>query len=118
MQKCPQDLSCVVTNIRHSPRIPGNIAVIVQLLHNISTALLTNVNEAKMQVSTLECLGGQFWGEECRLVGVFCELLGACVFYLRWAAWVGGGESAGHEPDTTFAPVRWYMPSPQDWVVK
>ncbi|XP_062954382.1 adhesion G-protein coupled receptor F2-like [Cynocephalus volans] len=49
MQKCPADLSCVIRNIRQSPRIPGNIAVIVQLLHNISTVLLTDVDEAKMQ---------------------------------------------------------------------
>nr|XP_021547758.1 adhesion G-protein coupled receptor F2 isoform X2 [Neomonachus schauinslandi] len=49
MQKCPEDLSCVLRNIRQSPRIPGNIAVIVQLLHNISTVLLTGVDEAKMQ---------------------------------------------------------------------
>ncbi|XP_077018133.1 putative adhesion G protein-coupled receptor F2P isoform X2 [Tamandua tetradactyla] len=49
MQRCPKDLSCVIKNIQQSPRIPGNIAVIVQLLHNISTALLTEVDEAKMQ---------------------------------------------------------------------
>ncbi|XP_073938090.1 adhesion G-protein coupled receptor F2 isoform X2 [Castor canadensis] len=49
MQKCPMDLSCVIKNIQQSPRIPGNIAVIVQLLHNISTVLMTNVDEAKMQ---------------------------------------------------------------------
>uniref|UniRef100_A0A8C0KIJ8 Adhesion G protein-coupled receptor F2 n=1 Tax=Canis lupus dingo TaxID=286419 RepID=A0A8C0KIJ8_CANLU len=49
MQKCPKDLSCVLRNIQQSPRIPGNIAVIVQLLHNISTVLLTGVDEAKMQ---------------------------------------------------------------------
>ncbi|XP_047413123.1 adhesion G-protein coupled receptor F2 [Sciurus carolinensis] len=49
MQKCPTDLSCVIRNIQRSPRIPGNIAVIVQLLHNISTTLLTDVDEAKMQ---------------------------------------------------------------------
>ncbi|XP_077874646.1 adhesion G-protein coupled receptor F2 [Ictidomys tridecemlineatus] len=49
MQKCPKDLSCVIKNIKRSPRIPGNIAVIVQLLHNISTALLTDVDEAKMK---------------------------------------------------------------------
>ncbi|XP_014638126.1 PREDICTED: adhesion G-protein coupled receptor F2 [Ceratotherium simum simum] len=49
MQKCPRDLSCVIRNIQQSPRIPGNIAVIVQLLHNISTVLLTDVDEAKMQ---------------------------------------------------------------------
>ncbi|XP_025846822.2 putative adhesion G protein-coupled receptor F2P [Vulpes vulpes] len=49
MQKCPKDLSCVLRNIQQSPRIPGNIAVIVQLLHNISTVLLTGVDEVKMQ---------------------------------------------------------------------
>uniref|UniRef100_A0A673TV84 Adhesion G protein-coupled receptor F2 n=2 Tax=Suricata suricatta TaxID=37032 RepID=A0A673TV84_SURSU len=49
MQRCPEDLSCVIRNIRNSPRIPGNIAVIVQLLHNISTVLLTGVDKAKMQ---------------------------------------------------------------------
>ncbi|KAM7135702.1 putative adhesion G protein-coupled receptor F2P isoform 1-T2 [Molossus nigricans] len=49
MQKCPKDLSCVITNIQHSPRIPGNIAVIVQLLHNISTMLSTDVDEVKME---------------------------------------------------------------------
>ncbi|XP_036173084.1 adhesion G-protein coupled receptor F2 isoform X4 [Myotis myotis] len=49
MRKCPQDLSCVVKKIQHSPRIPGNIAVIVQLLHNISTMLSTDVGEAKMK---------------------------------------------------------------------
>ncbi|KAM5325721.1 putative adhesion G protein-coupled receptor F2P isoform 2-T4 [Glossophaga mutica] len=50
LQRCPMDLSCVIKNIRRSPRIPGNIAVIVQLLHNISTAELpTNVDETKMQ---------------------------------------------------------------------
>ena len=51
MEKCPQDLSCVIRNIQKSPRIPGNIAVIVQLLHNISTVPMTDVDEAKMQVS-------------------------------------------------------------------
>jgi G protein-coupled receptor 111 len=50
------DLSCVIKNIQQSPRIPGNIAVIVQLLHNISTVLMTNVDEAKMQVSGLKYL--------------------------------------------------------------
>ncbi|XP_027627876.1 adhesion G-protein coupled receptor F2 isoform X2 [Tupaia chinensis] len=49
MQKCPRDLSCVIRNIQQSPRIPGNIAVIVQLLHNISTALSTDVDEVKMK---------------------------------------------------------------------
>ncbi|XP_004452851.2 putative adhesion G protein-coupled receptor F2P, partial [Dasypus novemcinctus] len=49
MQRCPKDLSCVLRNIQQSPRIPGNIAVIVQLLHNISTALSTHVDKAKMQ---------------------------------------------------------------------
>ncbi|XP_028366003.2 adhesion G-protein coupled receptor F2 [Phyllostomus discolor] len=50
LQRCPTDLSCVITNIQRSPRIPGNIAVIVQLLRNISTAeQLTNVDETKMK---------------------------------------------------------------------
>ncbi|XP_006882186.1 PREDICTED: probable G-protein coupled receptor 111 [Elephantulus edwardii] len=49
MQKCPEDLACVINGIRHSPRIPGNIAMIVELLHNISTELKSHVNEAKMQ---------------------------------------------------------------------
>ncbi|XP_037700778.1 adhesion G-protein coupled receptor F2 [Choloepus didactylus] len=49
MQRCPKDLSCAIKNIQQSARIPGNIAVIVQLLHNISTALLADVDEAKMQ---------------------------------------------------------------------
>ncbi|XP_016068139.1 PREDICTED: adhesion G-protein coupled receptor F2 [Miniopterus natalensis] len=49
MQKCPKDLSCVLSNIQRSPRIPGNIAVIVQLLRNISAMLSTDVDEAKMQ---------------------------------------------------------------------
>ncbi|XP_021570489.1 adhesion G-protein coupled receptor F2 [Carlito syrichta] len=49
LQKCPTDLSCVIKNIQRSPRIPGNIAVIVQLLHNISTEVVTNVDETKMQ---------------------------------------------------------------------
>ncbi|XP_055262876.1 adhesion G-protein coupled receptor F2-like isoform X2 [Moschus berezovskii] len=49
MEKCPRDLSCVIRNIQESPRIPGNIAVIVQLLHNISTVPMTDVDEAKMQ---------------------------------------------------------------------
>lgn len=48
MQKCPENLSCVINGIQNSPRIPGNIAFIVELLHNIS-AVLTNVDEAKMQ---------------------------------------------------------------------
>ncbi|XP_003923140.2 putative adhesion G protein-coupled receptor F2P [Saimiri boliviensis] len=49
LQKCPTDLSCVIKNIQQSPRIPGNIAIIVQLLRNISTAIWTGVDEAKMQ---------------------------------------------------------------------
>ncbi|XP_007934483.1 adhesion G-protein coupled receptor F2 [Orycteropus afer afer] len=49
MQTCPKDLSCVVKGIRQSPRIPGNIAMIVQLLHNISTELKADVDETKMQ---------------------------------------------------------------------
>lgn len=49
LQKCPTDLSCVIRGIQQSPRIPGNIAIIVQLLHNISTALWTGVDEEKMR---------------------------------------------------------------------
>ncbi|XP_049729438.1 adhesion G-protein coupled receptor F2 [Elephas maximus indicus] len=49
MQTCPKDLSCVIKGIQQSPRIPGNIAMIVQLLHNISTELKADVDEAKMQ---------------------------------------------------------------------
>ncbi|XP_004847197.2 adhesion G-protein coupled receptor F2 isoform X2 [Heterocephalus glaber] len=48
MQKCPADLSCAIRNIEQSPRLPGNIAFIVQLLHNISTALMADVEEAQM----------------------------------------------------------------------
>lgn len=51
MEKCPQNLSCVIRNIQKSPRIPGNIALIVQLLHNISTVPMIDVDEAKMKVS-------------------------------------------------------------------
>lgn len=51
MEKCPQNLSCVIRNIQKSPRIPGNIALIVQLLHNISTVPMVDVDEAKMKVS-------------------------------------------------------------------
>lgn len=56
LQKCPTDLSCVIRGIQQSPRIPGNIAIIVQLLHNISTALWTGVDEEKMRVSVPEYL--------------------------------------------------------------
>ncbi|XP_049620688.1 adhesion G-protein coupled receptor F2 [Suncus etruscus] len=51
MRRCPKDLSCVIRNILHSPRMPGNIAVIVELLHNISTptAFREGVDEAKMK---------------------------------------------------------------------
>uniref|UniRef100_A0A8C6QX83 Adhesion G protein-coupled receptor F2 n=1 Tax=Nannospalax galili TaxID=1026970 RepID=A0A8C6QX83_NANGA len=49
MEKCPVDLSCVIRNIQQSPRIPGNIALVVQLLRNISTTLTRDVDEAKMQ---------------------------------------------------------------------
>ena len=51
MEKCPQNLSCVIRNIQKSPRIPGNIALIVQLLHNISTVPMVDVDEAKLKVS-------------------------------------------------------------------
>lgn len=84
MQKCPQDLSCVVKNIQRSPRIPGNIAVIVQLLHNISTMLSTDVGEAKMKVSGLEHLwevlgGGGEWERNAGLVGAFEGLRRPCL---------------------------------------
>ncbi|XP_028743089.2 adhesion G-protein coupled receptor F2 [Peromyscus leucopus] len=49
MEKCPKDLSCIIRNIQKSPRMPGNIAVVVELLHNISTALTREVNEEKMK---------------------------------------------------------------------
>ncbi|KAM6182294.1 adhesion G-protein coupled receptor F2-like [Erethizon dorsatum] len=49
MQECPHDLSCVTRKIEQSPQLPGNIALIVQLLHNISTAPVTDVDEAKMK---------------------------------------------------------------------
>ncbi|XP_028928176.1 adhesion G-protein coupled receptor F2 [Ornithorhynchus anatinus] len=49
LQKCPKDLACIIENIQKSPRIPGNIAVIVQLLHNISREFSANVDEAQMQ---------------------------------------------------------------------
>ncbi|KAM5262907.1 adhesion G-protein coupled receptor F2-like [Ctenodactylus gundi] len=49
MERCPTDLSCVTWSIQQSPRIPGNIAVIVELLHNISTVLQAGVDEPKMQ---------------------------------------------------------------------
>ncbi|XP_021506084.1 adhesion G-protein coupled receptor F2 isoform X2 [Meriones unguiculatus] len=48
MQKCPEDLSCVIQSIQKSPQLPGNIAIVVQLLHNISTALSKDVDEEKM----------------------------------------------------------------------
>lgn len=53
MQMCPKDLSCMIKGIKNSPWMPGNIAVVVQLLHNISTTLTKDVNEEKMQVSGL-----------------------------------------------------------------
>ncbi|KAM9665240.1 LOW QUALITY PROTEIN: putative adhesion G protein-coupled receptor F2P [Trichechus inunguis] len=49
MQTCPKDLSCIIKGIQQSPWLPGNIAMIVQLLHNISTELKADVSEAKMQ---------------------------------------------------------------------
>lgn len=65
MEKCPKDLSCVIRGIEKSPRIPGNIAVVVQLLHNISTTLTKGVDEEKMQVSGLADLTvGYHFGEE------------------------------------------------------
>lgn len=53
MEKCPKDLSCIIRNIQKSPRMPGNIALVVELLHNISTALTREVNEEKMKVREL-----------------------------------------------------------------
>ncbi|XP_023422503.1 adhesion G-protein coupled receptor F2 isoform X1 [Cavia porcellus] len=49
LQECPVDLSCVTGKIVQSPQLPGNIEVIVQLLHNISTELTTEVDEPKMK---------------------------------------------------------------------
>ncbi|XP_055982160.1 adhesion G-protein coupled receptor F2-like [Sorex fumeus] len=51
LRRCPKDLSCVLRKIQESPRMPGNIAVIVDLLHNISTsvAFRGGVDKAKMQ---------------------------------------------------------------------
>uniref|UniRef100_A0A8C2VF89 Adhesion G protein-coupled receptor F2 n=1 Tax=Chinchilla lanigera TaxID=34839 RepID=A0A8C2VF89_CHILA len=49
MQECPRDLSCVTRKIEQSPQLPGNIELIVQLLHNISTAPMTDVDEGKMK---------------------------------------------------------------------
>ncbi|XP_027694117.1 adhesion G-protein coupled receptor F2 isoform X2 [Vombatus ursinus] len=49
MQRCPKDLSCILKGIQRSPQIPGNIEVIVELLHNISRVLSEDVDEVKMQ---------------------------------------------------------------------
>ncbi|XP_043860822.1 adhesion G-protein coupled receptor F2 isoform X1 [Dromiciops gliroides] len=49
MQRCPENLSCVLKGIKKSPQIPGNIEVIVELLHNISRVLSKGVDEAKMK---------------------------------------------------------------------
>ncbi|KAL6034216.1 hypothetical protein STEG23_033955, partial [Scotinomys teguina] len=49
MEKCPKDFSCIIRSIEKSPRIPGNIAVVVDLLHNISTAPTREVSEKKME---------------------------------------------------------------------
>ncbi|XP_068921895.1 putative adhesion G protein-coupled receptor F2P isoform X2 [Petaurus breviceps papuanus] len=49
MQRCPKDLSCILKNIQKSPPIPGNIDVIVELLHNISRVLSEDVDEVKVQ---------------------------------------------------------------------
>ena len=77
MEKCPQDLSCVIRNIQKSPRIPGNIAVIVQLLHNISTVPMTDVDEAKMQVSGGEdVVENHLDGKGMQVSWILCELLG------------------------------------------
>lgn len=53
MAKCPKDLSCIIRSIQKSPQMPGNIAMVVDLLHNISTVLTREVNEEKMRVSGL-----------------------------------------------------------------
>lgn len=63
MEKCPKDLSCIIRSIQKSPRMPGNIAMVVDLLHNISTALTREVNEEKMRVSGLaDQLALSLWG--------------------------------------------------------
>nr|XP_048298686.1 adhesion G-protein coupled receptor F2 [Myodes glareolus] len=49
MEKCPKDLACIIRSIQKSPQMPGNIAMVVDLLHNISTALTREVNEEKMR---------------------------------------------------------------------
>ncbi|XP_020849498.1 adhesion G-protein coupled receptor F2 [Phascolarctos cinereus] len=49
MQRCPKDLSCILKGIQKSPQIPGNIEVIVELLHNISRVLSEDVDEVKIQ---------------------------------------------------------------------
>ncbi|XP_004624450.1 adhesion G-protein coupled receptor F2 [Octodon degus] len=48
LRQCPKDLSCVTRKIEQSPQLPGNIELIVQLLHNISTAPMRDVDEAQM----------------------------------------------------------------------
>ncbi|EHB00146.1 Putative G-protein coupled receptor 111 [Heterocephalus glaber] len=74
MQKCPADLSCAIRNIEQSPRLPGNIAFIVQLLHNISTALMADVEEAQMhdksqEGKVIECKGNghNFLLQKCEM---------------------------------------------------
>ncbi|XP_075409896.1 putative adhesion G protein-coupled receptor F2P [Tenrec ecaudatus] len=49
LKTCPQNLACVIKPIKESPQLPGNIAILVQLLHNISTEVKADVDEAKMK---------------------------------------------------------------------
>uniref|UniRef100_F7DVG9 Adhesion G protein-coupled receptor F2 n=1 Tax=Monodelphis domestica TaxID=13616 RepID=F7DVG9_MONDO len=49
MRRCPENLSCILKNIQESPQIPGNIEVIVQLLHNISRVMSEDVDEVRME---------------------------------------------------------------------
>ena len=77
MEKCPQNLSCVIRNIQKSPRIPGNIALIVQLLHNISTVPMKDVDETKMKVSGGEGVAENHLDRKGMQVSwILCGLLG------------------------------------------
>ncbi|XP_031820600.1 adhesion G-protein coupled receptor F2 isoform X2 [Sarcophilus harrisii] len=49
IHRCPKDFSCILKGIQNSPQIPGNIEIIVELLHNISRVLSEDVDEIKMQ---------------------------------------------------------------------
>ncbi|XP_036622567.1 adhesion G-protein coupled receptor F2 [Trichosurus vulpecula] len=49
MQRCPEDLSCILKGIQRSPQMPGNIEVIVELLRNISRVLSEDVDVVKIQ---------------------------------------------------------------------